>query len=349
MSNETSLVRYDNACRALAEAKSVDEVKDIRDKFAAMQAYARKAKNRSLEADALEIRMRATRQLGKMIEAQKQTVGLSAGTRGSRVKGARVDDKPTLASQGIDKNLATAARKFGALSDEDFEHAVGEARTTVSDVVRDALRAKQGEARRAERVAKIVETSRASAALPTGRRFPVLLADPPWHFQNYAEPTTSSHGGAADHYKTMTTEEICALPVTDLATEAAALFMWVTNAHLMPDAVQVLAAWGFEYKTNLAWVKASGGIGFWIRNQHELLIIATRGDMPTPAPADRPSSVIEAPRREHSRKPDEAYSIIEHMFPDLPRVELFARTQRAGWHAWGNQVGKFDGEAEEVA
>jgi hypothetical protein len=118
------LARYDAACRALAEARSVDEVKDIRDKAVAMVAYARQAKNRDLEADAIEIRLRATRKLDQLRQAQKETIGLSAGTRGSRVKGARVDDKPTLASQGIDKNLAHQARALGTLSDEKFEPVV---------------------------------------------------------------------------------------------------------------------------------------------------------------------------------------------------------------------------------
>ena len=126
------LARYDAACRALAEARSVDEVKDIRDKAVAMAAYARQAKNRDLEADAVEIRLRATRKLDQLRQAQKETIGLSAGTRGSRVKGARVDDKPTLASQGIDKNLAQQARVLGKLSDEGFEKAVTKTRAKVT-------------------------------------------------------------------------------------------------------------------------------------------------------------------------------------------------------------------------
>src|SRR5215831_12794472 len=123
------LTRYDAACRALAAVRSVDEVKDIRDKAVAMAAYARQAKNRDLEADAVEIRMRATRRLDQLRQAQKDTIGLSAGTRGSRVKGARVDDKPTLASQGIDKNLAQQARVLGAMDEAAFERKVTEART----------------------------------------------------------------------------------------------------------------------------------------------------------------------------------------------------------------------------
>ena len=128
----TALVKYDTACRALAEARSVDEVKDIRDKAVAMAAYAKQAQNHDLEADAVEIRMRATRRLDELRREQRETVGLSAGTRGSRVKGARVDEKPTLASQGIGKNLAQQARVLGKLSDESFEAAVAEARANVA-------------------------------------------------------------------------------------------------------------------------------------------------------------------------------------------------------------------------
>jgi len=128
----TELVRYDAACRALKEARRVDEVKDIRDKAVAMAAYAKQAQNHDLEADAVEIRMRATRRLDELRREQRETVGLSAGTRGSRVKGARVDEKPTLASQGIGKNLAQQARVLGKLSDEGFEKAVTKARAKVA-------------------------------------------------------------------------------------------------------------------------------------------------------------------------------------------------------------------------
>lgn len=126
--NVTALVRYDAACRAVADAKSIDEVKDIRDRAVAMAAYARQAKNRDLEADAIEIRMRATRQLDLMRQAQKEAVGLN---RGAAVP-TRVDHKPTLASQGIDKNLAHQARQLGAMSEDAFEKAVANARAAVA-------------------------------------------------------------------------------------------------------------------------------------------------------------------------------------------------------------------------
>ena len=126
-----ALASYETACQAIAEARTVDEVKDIHDKAVAMAAYARLAKNRELEAAAIEIRMRATRRFDQRRQAQKETVGLSAGARGSRVRGARVDDKPTLASQGLDKNLAHQARLLGAMDEAAFARKVAEARDGV--------------------------------------------------------------------------------------------------------------------------------------------------------------------------------------------------------------------------
>src|SRR6516165_10042915 len=99
-----------------------------------------------------------------------------------------------------------------------------------------------------------------------------------------------------------------------------------------------MEAWGFKYVSNFIWTKDKIGNGFWNRNQHEHLLIGRRGNFPVPKPADRPSSVIHAPRREHSRKPDEVYALIERMYPDLPKIELFARPGRPGWDAWGNQA-----------
>jgi hypothetical protein len=127
----TQLVKYDAACKAVAEAKSVDEAKDIHDKAVLWEVYARQAKNKDLEADAKAIRMRAIRKLDELRRAQKETVGLNTGAKGIGKKGVRVTEKPTLASQGIDKNLAHKGRVLGAMSDEKFEEAVQEARDEV--------------------------------------------------------------------------------------------------------------------------------------------------------------------------------------------------------------------------
>jgi len=144
MTTALPLVRYDAACHALAEARSVDEVKNIRDKAVAMAAYARQAKNRDMEADAVEIRLRATRRLDQLRQAQKETVGLNRGANGSKITGLKknpvMDDRPTLASQGIDKNLAHQARVLGAMDEAAFERKVAEARDSTARVYRRIIR-----------------------------------------------------------------------------------------------------------------------------------------------------------------------------------------------------------------
>jgi N6-adenosine-specific RNA methylase IME4 len=198
------------------------------------------------------------------------------------------------------------------------------------------IRARKAEMRRAERIERLAATCNQNTPFPSDRRYAVLCADPPWHFEVYNEESGVERA-AGNHYPTLPLEKICALPVPELATDAAVLFLWTTGPHLQ-EALQVIAAWGFSYKSNVVWVKDKIGLGYLVRNQHELLLIATRGDIPTPLPSNRPSSVIAAPRREHSRKPDEAYEAIERMYPELSKIELFARTRRDGWEAWGNRV-----------
>jgi N6-adenosine-specific RNA methylase IME4 len=209
-----------------------------------------------------------------------------------------------------------------------------------------AIRGKKAEERRTgiiERLRRIAEQNIPLPAGGTARRYPIILADPPWEFHVYDE-TSGLARAAGNHYPSMTIEEICELPVSELATSDAVLFLWTTAPHL-GLAFKVIASWGFEYKTNIVWTKDKIGLGYFVRNQHELLLIATRGDIPTPAPANRPASVLKSPRREHSQKPDEVYGLIEQMYPDLPKIELFARTARAGWAAWGNQAPACGGTA----
>ena len=131
---------------------------------------------------------------------------------------------------------------------------------------------------------------------------------------------------------TLTLEEICALEVP--AAADAVLFLWAT-APKLPDALQVLAAWGFEYRTSAVWVKHRPGMGYYFRGRHELLLVGRRGEMPVPEASCRPDSVIEAPRRGHSQKPALVYELLEQMYPSAATLELFARAARAGWESWG--------------
>jgi N6-adenosine-specific RNA methylase IME4 len=167
----------------------------------------------------------------------------------------------------------------------------------------------------------------------------VIYADPPWKYDN-----TGMEGAAVDHYPPMTCDELCAMPVASIAAGDAALFLWVTNP-LLPEGMRVMEAWGFEYKTNFVWVKDKpmNSLGFYNRGQHELLLLGTRGSfLPEGAVRALPSSVIVAPKAEHSRKPIEGYKLVEGLYPRFVPVmrELFLRgKRRKGWLlGFGNQA-----------
>lgn len=183
---------------------------------------------------------------------------------------------------------------------------------------------------RIENIAKIVANNKPVDGIGV---FPVIYADPPWQ---YDHPISDSRK-IENQYPTMPIEDICALPVEKIAAPDCILFLWVTTPFL-EKGLRVLGAWGFDYRTSMVWVKPSIGPGQWVRQRHEYLLIGVRGSMPTPEGKNKPDSVIEAPREEHSKKPEVVYNIIESMYPELPKVELFCRNPREGWVAWGNEV-----------
>jgi len=182
--------------------------------------------------------------------------------------------------------------------------------------------------RRLEKLRQVKELEASPSKLPPGR-FNVFVADPPWRYES---------DGLA--YPTMSTEEIKAMRVAEMADDNAIVWLWTTNAHLR-FAFEVVEAWGFEYKTLLTWVKDRMGTGDWLRGQTEHCLLAVRGK---PVFLNgKYSTFIEAKRREHSRKPEDFYSLVEATCPGR-KVELFARQQRTGWHAYGNDVDRFRSE-----
>ncbi len=176
------------------------------------------------------------------------------------------------------------------------------------------------------------------------RRFATLLADPPWQFINRTGKVAPEHRRLT-RYATMGLESICALPVAEVVAAKAHLYLWVPNA-LLPEGLQVMRAWGFEYKSNLVWhkVRKDGGpdgrgVGFYFRNVTEIVLFGVRGKSARTLPPGRTQvNFLATRKREHSRKPDELYPVIEACSPG-PRLELFARGAREGWSSWGHQAG----------
>lgn len=176
-----------------------------------------------------------------------------------------------------------------------------------------------------------------------GKKFGTIMADPPWQFQNRTGKVAPEHKRLA-RYGTMTLEEIKGLPVEQAAADVCHLYLWVPNA-LLPEGLAVMQAWGFQYKSNLVWhkIRKDGGsdgrgVGFYFRNVTELILFGVRGkNARTLAPGRSQVNYLSSRKREHSRKPDEQYPIIESCSPG-PFLELFARGDRPSWSCWGNQA-----------
>ena len=173
-----------------------------------------------------------------------------------------------------------------------------------------------------------------------------ILADPPWQFSNRTGKVAPEHRRLS-RYETLTLDDIKAIPVAAAAAAASHLYLWVPNA-LLAEGLAVMDAWNFEYKANIVWhkVRKDGGpdgrgVGFYFRNTTELVLFGIRGRLRTLAPGRRQVNIIRTRKREHSRKPDELYDIIEDCSPG-PFLEMFARGTRPGWQQWGNQVENYD-------
>jgi N6-adenosine-specific RNA methylase IME4 len=341
-----ALAKYEAARKALAEASRVDEVKEIRDVGIALATYARLAKDSELIDRATDIRMRAERRLGEMLGAQKATVGFATGAAG--IGPIAVPEKyrnqpPTLAEAGIDKKLSARSQKLAALPEAEFEQIVEAAKKqAVASVA--STRAERVAEKKERRARLEAELGAKIMALPT-QKFSVIYADPAWKFKVWSE--TGALAVADNHYATSELEAIKALDVASIAAVNAAMFLWAT-APMLPQALEVMAAWGFAYKTHFVWAKDKFGTGYWNRNMHELLLVGTRGDVPIPAPGTQWDSIVDAPRGAHSEKPEIFYELIADYFPSWPKVELYARERRAGWASWGTLENELDSRAAAI-
>jgi len=179
-----------------------------------------------------------------------------------------------------------------------------------------------------------------------GGAYSTLLIDPPWRFSNRTGKMAPEHR-RLNRYQTLSFDEIAALPVPKMMAETAHCYLWCPNA-LIEFGLQTLRAWGFEYKTNIVWYKVrkdggpdGRGVGFYFRNVTELILFGVKGRMRTLAPGRRQTNIIVQRKREHSRKPDELYQIIEECSPG-PYLEMFARQQRPGWDVWGDEVESYE-------
>jgi len=329
-----ALARLSAATAALAEAKTLDDVKQIMDIAEAARTYARAAKL-GLEAanHAAEVKLRAERKAGELLGQLER--GRGGEPSHSFQPGTSVSEYRTVLTES---NVATTTahrwQTVATVPDDIFEEHVA----TVQQEQREltsagVLRLAEG-IKRQERVASMADAPQ----MPPGK-YRVWYADPPWQYGNAGViGETDNYGHAARHYPTMSIDELCAMG-TDIKANCeddAVLFLWVTSP-LLEECFPVIKAWGFKYKTSFVWDKVGHNFGHYNSVRHELLLVCTRGSC-TPDDKTLYDSVVSIEKsRKHSEKPEEFRRIIDSLYTWGSRIELFARTDAEGWAAWGNE------------
>jgi N6-adenosine-specific RNA methylase IME4 len=319
------LVHYDAMCRAIDTSYRIDEVKGIRDAATALEHAARIAKNKEAVRRCGAVRLRAERKAGTLLEQRTKATGaLKRGAKLPRSNGATTE---TLTDLGITKTQSSQWQQLAKIPEETFSAALAKA---VIPTTNGLLK----KPRRDQRERDLGDAIRSASAKLGTKLYGVIYADPPWDLAPYSRETGMDRA-AANHYPTMTLDAIKAIKVP--AARDAVLFLWAT-APMLPQALDVMAAWGFTYKSHCVWLKDRIGLGYWFRSKHELLLVGTRGNIPAPAPGEQMDSVIACAARRHSEKPAAFAELIDGYFPTLEGLEMFARGPRLGWAVWGAEV-----------
>lgn len=320
------LERFAVTARDWLDDMTEDQLDDLESTLVAVAKRLRVLRGKAAEAEAS--RVMTLRRLGEVIggsPGKGWRAGLSASEQNDGAASEKTDGP--LTQYQLDRRYY--ARLFANPDLREF----------VDQEITDGMK-KQPPRVSVTRLVKMCQRRRSLRDVPLpDRRYSILLADPPWRY----EGAEAGNRQIENQYGTMTLERIKALGEENKipAADDAVLFLWTTSPKLV-EGIAVLKSWGFEYKTSMVWVKDRIGMGYYARQQHELILIGKRGEPPAPKPENRPSSVFHGERLEHSAKPESVYELIESMYPEYERsddvtdfCELFARNKRPGWQIWG--------------
>jgi N6-adenosine-specific RNA methylase IME4 len=323
-----SLARLNKARRELALLTRIDEIKGIRDRAEALRMYCRQAgESLEMQNDCAEIKIRAERRAGELLTER----GRRKGETDKTILCHRRELSPTLKELGIEAKQSMRWQTIAGIPVTVFEAHIETTRAKAAELTTaDLLRLARRQQRRRQQ--KKYGSKRYNAlplsSLPAGH-YGTVYADPPWPYDNQGTRAAASY-----HYPTMSIDDICRLPVSGRVKTKAHLWLWTTNSFLR-EAFDVVDAWGFEYKSAMVWAKPQLGLGNYVRVSHELLLIASRGNLAGRATDQR--SWLEHDRMKHSAKPEVFRQVIEEISPG-PYLELFARTKADGWDSWGNGI-----------
>jgi N6-adenosine-specific RNA methylase IME4 len=287
------------------------------------------------------LRVEAETKAGDRLITMKESGERDKGHYRKKLASKAVTQAPNLADLKLTRMQASRWQKLARLKRDDPDEwerrldrlirvavasCIGE-KTAYSE-----LRAEANVARIKQRADKERELAGKIQALPD-KRYGVILADPEWQFDTWSAKGMTMTS-ADNHYPTSALDTIKARDIPSISANNSVLFLWAT-VPMTPQAIEVMAAWGFGYVSGAVWVKDHAGTGYWFRNRHELLLVGTRGHIPAPAPGTQWDSVIEAAVGAHSEKPTAVYELVEAYFPNLPKIEINARKARPGWDNWG--------------
>lgn len=317
-----SLTKLDQATRMLAEVRTIDDAKTIINLAEAARVYARQVEL-GLEAQnhAAEIKIRAQRKAGEILSSMEKAKG-GRPYQATSSQEVGVDKPPTYADLDISYKDAHQWQTIASVPEELFEEFIATTKTDDKELTTSG----------AMRFSREINKETNPPPIPQDK-YRIIYADPPWKYGN----TMPDYMGVQDdHYQTMTIRELCDMPIKDIAQDNAVLFLWVTSP-ILEEAFEIIKAWGFEYKSSFVWDKVKHVMGHYNSVRHEFLLVCTRGSC-QPDNKRLFDSVVTEERTEHSRKPEVFREIINTIYPNGKRIELFARKSYPGWESYGNEL-----------
>ena len=332
------LSRLSKALELLQEARSLQEVLDLHDKAQAVSRYTQQADyGKDIIGEASVIKLIAERRLGKLLAEMSLPNAAPGNQYTGRVgRSRRATGPPGLKKLGISKSRSSRSQQIANLPKPKFDAYISDAiksgkQPTVAGALKIAKQHQAAERAKQPRPPATGFVSDLQGLIDDGRTFPTIVADPPWKYDNHG-----SRASASDHYPTMSVDDICSEPVAKLAARDCHLHLWATSP-LLPEALTVMKAWGFQYKASFVWTKPQMGIGNYWRISHEFLLFGVRGELAFLDHAQR--SWLEAKRTSHSTKPKEIQALIETVSPG-PYLEMYGRRRppNTQWTVCGNQL-----------
>jgi N6-adenosine-specific RNA methylase IME4 len=321
MSDE-ALIQLDGATRLLEKARTVAEVVQIADACEAARVWAKRSKAGIVHVNkAVEWKIRCERKAGQMLAKMEKQNGDPRSHHVTRVRDI-----------GVSKMQSSRWQRMAIVPEKDLVEYIADSTAKEREITSNAV-LKMANKSKPKSGAKKVEDKPlgfvTSLSELVGQKFGCIYADPPWKYDNQGTRASTDN-----HYSTMTVDEICALPIKDIAAEKCHLHLWTTNGFLF-ECPRIFDAWGFEFKSSFVWVKPQMGIGNYWRNSHEILLLAVRGGL---VGQDKSlMSWVECGRGKHSAKPDIIRGMVEKLSPG-PRLEMFGRRSIPGWTVFGNEI-----------